>query len=216
MNNELSFFKQTGFFEEKELALQHLRDADEILMAQGVAYCIMFGTLLGKLRHDGLIPWDDDIDIIIFDCDKFEQTCRQKFEERGYVVYSDMRIIDGIEKRCGYRIHSEKGLDIPGQTWKFPWLGVWEPDFKESVFTLLPEKFEYNTADFFPLERVSFLDFEVSIPKRSKSIVKQYYGNDCMEICMLHNLNHREYKPTGFPDTKFPLATVLNFLKENP
>lgn len=215
IHKELSNFKKTGFFEEKELALQHLRDADEILTNEGVDYCIMFGTLLGLLRHDGLIPWDDDIDILIFDCDKFEEKCRHQFEEKGYIVYSDMRIINGIEKRCGYRIHSEKGLDIPNQMWKFPWLGVWESDFNDTIMTLPPETFKYNVEDFFPIERVSFLDFEVSIPKLSESIVKQYYGNDCMEICMLHTLNHRLYKPTGFPSTKFPLNDVLSYLKDH-
>jgi hypothetical protein len=216
-NNGLHLFKKTGFFEEKELALQHLRDADEILFAGGVNYCVMFGTLLGLLRHDGLIPWDDDLDIIIFDTDKFEKKCRHQFEDRGYVVYADMRIIEGIERRCGYRIHAEHGIPIPGQTWKFPWLGVWEPDIsKKNIMTLPPEEFSYSVEDFFPMERRAFLDFTVSVPRFSEDIVKQYYGSDCMKICMLHNLDHRQYKATGFPKTKFPLEDVLAFLEENP
>jgi hypothetical protein len=127
-NDEIRLFNKTGFFEEKELALKHLRDADKILFSEGVDYCVMFGTLLGLLRHDGLIPWDDDLDIIIFDTEKFESKCRYQFEESGYVVHDDIRILEGVKRRCGYRIYSEQGLDIPGQTWKFPWLGVWEAD----------------------------------------------------------------------------------------
>jgi hypothetical protein len=215
-NDELQLFKKTGFFEEKELALKHLRDTDEILFAEDVDYCVMFGTLLGLLRHDGLIPWDDDLDIIIFDTEKFEKKCRHQFKEKGYVVYDDMRILEGIERRCGYRIHFEKGLAIPGQTWKFPWLGVWEPDISKNIMTLPPEEFSYSVGDFFPLERRAFLDFTVNVPRLSEEIVKQYYGNDCMKICMLHGLDHRQYKPTGFPATKFPLENVLAFLEENP
>ena len=127
-----------------------------------------------------------------------------------------MRILEGIERRCGYRIHSEKGLAIPGQTWKFPWLGVWEPDISDNIMTLPPEEFSYSIKDFFPLERRSFLDFTVNVPRLSEEIVKQYYGSDCMKICMLHGLDHRQYKPTGFPTTKFPLEDVLAFLEENP
>jgi len=211
----LHFFKETGFFEQEQAALQHLRDADQILFAADVDYCIMFGTLLGLLRHNGLIPWDDDIDIIIFDVEKFEDKCLHQFEERGYVVYRDFRIIDGSERRCGYRIHAEQGLPIPGQSWKFPWLGVWEPDTRETSMTLPPEDFSYSLKDFFPLGRSDFLDFSVSVPRLGEKIVKQYYGSDCMDICMLHNLDHRHYKPTGFPTTKFPLQDVLAYLKEN-
>ena len=62
----IHLFRETGFFDETAAALTHLRDADEILFSEGVDYCVMFGTLLGLLRHDGLIPWDDDLDIIVF------------------------------------------------------------------------------------------------------------------------------------------------------
>ncbi len=215
-NNELHLFNKTGFFAEKELALKHLRDADDILFSQGVDYCVMFGTLLGLLRHGGLIPWDDDLDIIVFDTDKFERRCRHHFENRGYIVYDDMRTLEGAERRCGYRIHAEQGLAIPGQTWKFPWLGVWEPNVCKNTMTLPPENFSYSVEDFFPLERRRFLDFTVSVPRLPEEIMKQYYGSDCLEMCMLHNLDHRQYKPTGFPTTKFPLDDVLAFLKENP
>jgi hypothetical protein len=213
-NDQLQLFTRTGFFEEKKLALKHLRDADDILFTEGVDYCVMFGTLLGLLRHDSLIPWDDDLDIIIFDTENFERKCRRLFEARGYVVYDDMRTVDGVERRCGYRIYHGRGIPVPGQTWKFPWLGVWEAEVCENTLTLPPEEFTYSLNDLFPLERRRFLDFTVSVPRRSEAIVKQYYGNDCIAMCMLHNLDHRQCKPTGFPTTKFPLEDVMAFLQE--
>ena len=212
----LHLFKQTGFFDERDLALQHLRDADEILTVSGADYCIMFGTLLGLLRHEDLIPWDDDLDIIVFDLERFEASCRHQFEKRGYGVFDDIRVIDGKEKRCGYRVYSEQGQPVPGKSWKFPWMGVWEPEFCADAMTLLPEQFVYAREDFFPLQRSPFLDFEISIPSRPEKIVRQYYGEDCMTHCVLHHLEHRHYRPTGFPTTKFPLVDVMACLGQKP
>ncbi len=218
-SEDLHFFTKTGFFGEKDAALEHLRDADDILYPEGVDYCLMFGTLIGLFRHNGFIPWDDDMDIIIFDMEKFEQKCLKRFEDKGYVVYEDIRLMKGKDasveskKRCGYRIYSEKGSQIPGQSWKFPWLGVWEPEFGNESMILLSEEFTYNVNDFLPLQRRPFLDFTVNVPKNYERILNGYYGDDWMEVCMPSILDHRNYRPTGFPQVKLPLKEVMSFLE---
>lgn len=46
-----------------------MEKVDRILNEHGVRYFIVAGTLLGAVRHQAIIPWDDDIDIGIMESD---------------------------------------------------------------------------------------------------------------------------------------------------
>lgn len=45
----------------KQLALLH--ELDRVCKMHDLHYCLSSGTCLGALRHQGFIPWDDDIDV---------------------------------------------------------------------------------------------------------------------------------------------------------
>jgi phosphorylcholine metabolism protein LicD len=46
-----------------------MRFVDELFTSHDIPYCIYSGTLLGCMRHGDIIPWDEDIDIMILNRD---------------------------------------------------------------------------------------------------------------------------------------------------
>lgn len=46
--------------------LKNLKKLDSICKKLNIHYYLAYGTLLGAIRHNGFIPWDDDIDVMLF------------------------------------------------------------------------------------------------------------------------------------------------------
>lgn len=49
----------------QKLELDLMRDLDRICRKHKLRYSLIYGTMLGAVRHKGFIPWDDDIDVVM-------------------------------------------------------------------------------------------------------------------------------------------------------
>ena len=60
---------------------------------QQITYYLIEGTMIGAARHEGFIPWDDDIDVGLFRED-YERLCRSFHDASGkyelHTPYMDM------------------------------------------------------------------------------------------------------------------------------
>lgn len=63
-----------------EAELQIFDEFDKICKKYNLRYFFIAGSLLGAIRHNGFIPWDDDIDIAMFreDYEKFLKIAKQE------------------------------------------------------------------------------------------------------------------------------------------
>ncbi len=70
----------------QKLCFDGLCEIDRICRKHNLKYWLDFGTLLGAVRHDGFIPWDDDLDICMMaeDYEKFCQIAKEELKESSY------------------------------------------------------------------------------------------------------------------------------------
>ena len=78
--------------EKQELLLQLFREVDAICKKHNLRYVMAGGTLIGVLRNEGFIPWDDDVDIYMpkSDWDKFVEICKTEMPQNRALYCSDV------------------------------------------------------------------------------------------------------------------------------
>jgi lipopolysaccharide cholinephosphotransferase len=156
---------------------QMMKDTDELLTAHQVPYLIFSGSLLGAVRHGGIIPWDDDIDIALpYEAQEAFIQLIPAFKSLGYYV---------LPATFGYRI-------VKPQNPKWVWRLMGKTYFGEmsciDVFTLIPAEDKllgylrlwpndyFYTQEVYPLKRYRFGALWVLGPQEAAPYLHRAYG----------------------------------------
>ena len=73
----------------QELSLMILKDFIKFCDDNNINYVVAYGTTLGAIRHEGFIPWDDDIDLMMLrsDYNKFIEIT-EKINSEKYKLFT--------------------------------------------------------------------------------------------------------------------------------
>jgi phosphorylcholine metabolism protein LicD len=206
-NPNLKKFKMT---DEKIIkkVIEGLEIIDKIFRKHNIYYSISFGTLLGAIRHGQMIPWDDDVDLLIWrkDIDKI-MSLNEEFKQNGWILEIDWKLIKL------YPIINDKKEEYPfidffvideyeeNNTKKIARCLV--KDYYKDRCEQLDKKhkwyhkwfhFNKNLIDRLTYYNLESEKYKYSIltkgPKDGIKILKYWYGDDCLKVCKTPEYNH--------------------------
>jgi hypothetical protein len=162
-----------------------------------IKWFALSGTLLGAIRQDGIIPFDDDIDlgVTMDDYQKLKRLTTIKIDENYHIEPCD----------CGFRMFNNyirfPFIDLfvmakdPNDKSRMIYAGPFYKDQPRFYVTDLFEKEWLPVKWINNLKTAKFEDMEIPVPNKSTEYLKRVYGQDCLtryvkdtRIQLLHNL----------------------------
>lgn len=124
---------------------------DEICRKHNLRYSLAGGSLLGAIRHNGFIPWDDDVDVFMPRAD-YEQLkeYKEEFEEPYFLQYP------GNDNGYYFSYAKLRNSNTTSISWAFRY-----EDFNQGCF-----------LDIFPLDNYQPIDIETNI-SRIKNLIAE-------------------------------------------
>lgn len=166
-----------------------MKDIHDILFEKGISYWVTGGTLIGALRHRGIVPWDDDGDICIMrsDVSKLRKLIPE-FKNKGYIIEEGLTQEDDIsdcvskgkKNSCTWFIapkgKNSLGVDLFVMERIGPIITYSDPYWRSAGNGGKSCWFWYKYT--FPLVPVLFGNFWVMTPYNAVEHLNQCYGTD--------------------------------------
>ena len=175
--------------ENYQIYMDLLKTFTSVMEKNKLTYFLYGGSLLGSIRHRDIIPWDDEIDLMINASEETKIVKVMKKLEPKYKLYST-----NAKQSC-WKFYSEQSKyvlnKLVGTRWKWPFLDLWLFDeFQNGTIfdiSLKPRPLYYQKNVTFPLKRRPFGNFMPFTPKEPEKFLGDQYD---LTQCVSPNYNH--------------------------
>ena len=139
--NVTSWEEDSKLRQVQRIGLDMLCEVKRICEKHGLKYYLFYGTMLGAVRHQGFIPWDDDVDIAMprQDYDSFLEIAKRELAERYF--------LETMESETG-RFYGGYSKLRDSYTTAINIMRDWEKDYNKGLFIdILPLDTCYNDIE---------------------------------------------------------------------
>lgn len=167
--------------------------------SQGLRYYLYGGTLLGAVRHQNFIPWDDDIDVCMPrpDYEKLRQISKKLPGEHYEIKQYSQPYIKMVDTRVGFFEHllreeyHEESLfidifpvdGVPHQNANTHFIKI-EIDRKKLIYSLVdPEKLKKKNSPIFFLKKLFLRAHIFRDSKKYSDRIEKRAKSNCYSAC---------------------------------